>query len=247
MADDSKQPTRQRILDVAFALFVEHGYHRTSVRAIAEQLGISKAAVLYHFPAKGDIIGALAEPFLDDYEAALLSAAGLGPERARWAAIEGVLDVLLTHRHLLRLSLHDLALVAPGRVYERFTAAMGLANRLVAGENPSFAQRVRASQAVSILGDPVVLFADEPTDELRAEVLKGLRLLVGPSGLVATDAGPAPSAAQRGRGRPTTLSDADIDRARQWHAAGRYSASEIARRLGVSRATVYRSLDKNKL
>lgn len=48
--------TRRRIQDVALALFAEHGYEKTSLREIAEQLDVTKAALYYHFKTKEDIL-----------------------------------------------------------------------------------------------------------------------------------------------------------------------------------------------
>lgn len=48
--------TRDRILDVALALFAEKGYDATSMREIAEQLDITKAALYYHFDSKAEIV-----------------------------------------------------------------------------------------------------------------------------------------------------------------------------------------------
>jgi AcrR family transcriptional regulator len=48
--------TRERILEVALDLFIRKGYAATSMREIAEPLGISKAALYYHFPSKGHIM-----------------------------------------------------------------------------------------------------------------------------------------------------------------------------------------------
>lgn len=48
--------TRQRIQDVALELFSEHGYEKTSLREIAEKLGVTKAALYYHFKTKEDIV-----------------------------------------------------------------------------------------------------------------------------------------------------------------------------------------------
>jgi AcrR family transcriptional regulator len=55
----ARQPrgdTRERILDVALELFNEQGYDGTSLREIAERLGITKAALYYHFERKEDIL-----------------------------------------------------------------------------------------------------------------------------------------------------------------------------------------------
>jgi AcrR family transcriptional regulator len=51
--------TRERILDVALELFLAQGYDGTSLRQIAEQLGVTKAALYYHFESKEDILRAL--------------------------------------------------------------------------------------------------------------------------------------------------------------------------------------------
>lgn len=51
--------TRARILDAALTLFTDNGYDATSMREIAEQLGITKPALYYHFDSKEDIVRAL--------------------------------------------------------------------------------------------------------------------------------------------------------------------------------------------
>ncbi|WP_149831163.1 TetR/AcrR family transcriptional regulator [Streptomyces tailanensis] len=51
--------TRQRIQDVALELFAEQGYEKTSLREIAERLGVTKAALYYHFKTKEDILVSL--------------------------------------------------------------------------------------------------------------------------------------------------------------------------------------------
>jgi AcrR family transcriptional regulator len=53
--------TRRRILDVALELFAEQGYEKTSLREIAEHLGVTKAALYYHFKTKEDIVVGLSE------------------------------------------------------------------------------------------------------------------------------------------------------------------------------------------
>ncbi len=51
--------TRERILDAALDLFIEKGFDGTSLREIAERLGVTKAALYYHFESKDDILLAL--------------------------------------------------------------------------------------------------------------------------------------------------------------------------------------------
>jgi AcrR family transcriptional regulator len=48
--------TREAILDIALELFNEQGYEKTSLREIADRLGVTKAALYYHFEKKEDIL-----------------------------------------------------------------------------------------------------------------------------------------------------------------------------------------------
>jgi AcrR family transcriptional regulator len=68
--------TRARILDAARALFADRGYAGTSMRDLAEALGMTKAALYYHFPGKADILLALVEPLLDELDAIAEHAGG---------------------------------------------------------------------------------------------------------------------------------------------------------------------------
>jgi AcrR family transcriptional regulator len=56
-----REDTRSRIQEVALELFTEQGYEATSLREIAEELGVTKAAVYYHFKTKDEIVASLAE------------------------------------------------------------------------------------------------------------------------------------------------------------------------------------------
>jgi AcrR family transcriptional regulator len=53
--------TRRRIQEVALSLFAAQGYEKTSLREIAENLQVTKAALYYHFKTKEDIIISLFE------------------------------------------------------------------------------------------------------------------------------------------------------------------------------------------
>jgi AcrR family transcriptional regulator len=53
--------TRKQILDSSLKLFSDYGYARTSVRDIAQAVGITDAAIYYHFNSKRDLLGALFE------------------------------------------------------------------------------------------------------------------------------------------------------------------------------------------
>lgn len=233
--DEAPESTRTHILRVALQEFAARGYHATSLRDIAERVGISKTAVLYHFPSKADILSGLTEPFLRAFDAAL-TAAELADD-PRSAVIENVLEVFLTNRYLLRMNLHDLAMVVTAPVFDSFRASMLRAQVLASGGKTDLGSRVRAAQVLAMLSDPVVLFADEPTDALRTHVLGGVRRLVGD----ASASAPRPQARERRPGRPSAMSARMIQHARSLRRTGT-PVDAIAEQLGVSRATVYRAL-----
>ncbi|MFV0286752.1 MAG: TetR/AcrR family transcriptional regulator [Demequina sp.] len=51
--------TRERIQEVALERFTANGYDQTSLREIAEDLGVTKAALYYHFKSKEEILDGL--------------------------------------------------------------------------------------------------------------------------------------------------------------------------------------------
>jgi AcrR family transcriptional regulator len=53
---EARPDTRGRIQAVALDLFTEQGYDATSLREIAERLGVTKAALYYHFKSKEEIV-----------------------------------------------------------------------------------------------------------------------------------------------------------------------------------------------
>src|SRR3954470_23138407 len=50
--------TRTRILDAAMRMTVALGYHEATNARIAEAAGITRGAMLYHFPTREDLVGA---------------------------------------------------------------------------------------------------------------------------------------------------------------------------------------------
>jgi AcrR family transcriptional regulator len=56
---DRGPQTRADILNAAFSLITEQGYHGTSMRQIAEQAGIALGGIYNHFPSKAAVFEAL--------------------------------------------------------------------------------------------------------------------------------------------------------------------------------------------
>ena len=100
--------TRERIQAIALELFAEQGYEKTSLREIAERLGVTKAALYYHFKTKEDIVAS----FMEDRAAAL-------QEIVTWAqgqprTVETRREVLRRYAALMTSSRHHRAKRPPG-------------------------------------------------------------------------------------------------------------------------------------
>lgn len=174
--------TRTQISDIALELFLSQGYHETSMQQIADRLGITKAALYYHFASKSDIVGSLIEPLADDLDHVLdLAEQADGPQNVRAAVLEGYLDVLIRYRGSILALMRDVS-ATPPNFYERMVRFGERAKELIAGPDASLDERIRATQALSALGDPLVLFPNTPSEELREKILDGAwRLLEEPS------------------------------------------------------------------
>jgi AcrR family transcriptional regulator len=65
---DRGRDTRSRLRELALELFAEQGYEKTSLREIAERLGVTKAALYYYFKSKEDIVRSLVEDYMADID-----------------------------------------------------------------------------------------------------------------------------------------------------------------------------------
>jgi AcrR family transcriptional regulator len=83
--DERRTDTRNLIRAVALELFAEQGYEKTSLREIAERLGVTKAAVYYHYRTKEEILSSLLDEHLAGMDAIVewAQAQPAGRERRR--------------------------------------------------------------------------------------------------------------------------------------------------------------------
>jgi len=65
---DHGRDTRSRLRELALQLFAEQGYEKTSLREIAERLGVTKAALYYYFKSKEDIVRSLIEDYVAELD-----------------------------------------------------------------------------------------------------------------------------------------------------------------------------------
>lgn len=106
--------SREAILAAAKRLFMEQGFHGIAMRQIAEAVGVTKAALYYHFHDKEDLFVAIVESYLLGLSHLIdTTAAGHTSIRAQICAIvQRILSQPLEQRSILRLTSQELSNVS---------------------------------------------------------------------------------------------------------------------------------------
>jgi AcrR family transcriptional regulator len=177
--------TSARIRAAALELFSAHGYEQTSLREIADQVGITKASLYYHYPSKQALLSALVEPLVEDSRAVIDEAERLEatPDNVR-SILARQLDTILRERSLCGLLVRDavamIAVLAP-----RWEELLGLQSRMyawLAGPDASPARCVCAMAALETLAVPLKAAGQLPPideDELRTTLLDAALAVLG--------------------------------------------------------------------
>jgi AcrR family transcriptional regulator len=173
----SRTDTRARIQQIAVELFSEHGYEGTSLREIAERLGVTKAALYYHFKSKEDIILSLVE----DYQAQMDALIGWAREHpgnaetrreilSRYMRIVAQRSQVFRMLHQNQAALNTMA--AALRTLKN--APLQLADQL-AGPDATLRERARAMMALGSMSVGWMYLADQVTDQDElSEIVSGI-------------------------------------------------------------------------
>ena len=103
------------ILEAAKRLFVEQGFRGISMRQIAEAVGVTKAALYYHFQDKEELFVAIVESYLRAMAALIDLAAAEGDncQERIGAIVRAILTQPVEQRAVLRLATQELGNVGP--------------------------------------------------------------------------------------------------------------------------------------
>jgi AcrR family transcriptional regulator len=181
--NDSTEPknTKERILDVALDLFTEKGFDKTSLREIAEQLGVTKAALYYHFASKEDILMALHMRIHEFGTDALERMTEEEPGPAAWGRLlEGLIDQMLDQRKIFLLHERNQAAFEALHREEhdaKHEDLQGMFRKVLSDPRVPVEDRVRMAAAfgaatlgIFVAGDAF----DEVTTEELGNILKGV-------------------------------------------------------------------------
>jgi AcrR family transcriptional regulator len=179
----TKGDTRARLLDTALGLFTVHGVEGTSLQMIADALGVTKAAVYYHFKTKDEITEAVAEPALRELSAILDQAAQLRRHSAQVDhVLDGLIDLVVRNRVLVAVFCSDPGIArAVERSLHGEENVMTRLPAMLVGEDPDDATLVAAHVALAGIalggGSPTLSALDD--ESLRKHLGDAARRLLG--------------------------------------------------------------------
>ncbi|MFI9505634.1 TetR/AcrR family transcriptional regulator [Nocardia sp. NPDC052566] len=168
--------TKLAIRDAALKLFGSKGFEQTSLREVADAVGITKASLYYHYASKLDLLVAIIDPIVDhmrevvdDLTAHTHDDAGIR------AVLQHYLGGMIRHRDAGALCVRD-AVAIINVMADRYPDLMDSSKQLrawLAGPDASDEAHLRACAALEILGVALVSKEMVPgaDDDLVAKTL----------------------------------------------------------------------------
>jgi len=175
---DRSRDTRSRLRELALQLFAEQGYEKTSLREIAERLGVTKAALYYYFKSKEDIVASL----IEDYVAELDELIAWGQEQPQTAQtraeiVRRYLHIVANGTAVFRMLHQNQAavsgLASAKKRGELFRERMDALTGLLTGPDAQLREQIRAASCVMSLSFCCMHFQDRGASpaELEAALL----------------------------------------------------------------------------
>jgi AcrR family transcriptional regulator len=170
--------TRVRIQQVALELFAEQGYERTSLREIAERLGVTKAALYYHFKSKEDIVHSFTEDLFSRLDALITWGRSQPPApRTVHEVLERYISILMDGSEVFLFLERNQASVhsADGgkRRFEQFRPRLNALVEIITGPDAPPRARIRATSAIFTASSGCMFFMHEALTPERAAVSGG--------------------------------------------------------------------------
>lgn len=147
---------RGDLLEAALVAFADRGYEGTSVAQLAEATELTKAAFVYHFSSKEDLLFELSAPLLDELDE-IVARHETSPqaEEPIRAVLNDYLEALCRHRRVTEWIDGDKSILNHGYIGARIKANNRRAHRLLAGSRATTISRAQSSAILGMLWRPV--------------------------------------------------------------------------------------------
>jgi AcrR family transcriptional regulator len=171
-----------RVITAALDLFARHGVGGTSLQMIADEIGVTKAAVYHQYKTKDEIVLAAAEAELARLEAVIAAAESESSRRrARDAVLTGIVDLAVDRRRTVSAILSDPVIVGFFAEHKSHRDVMHRLRRLLVGDDAGPEGRIQTAMLIAAISgavvQPWVVTLDD--DMLRAQLLRLARRFLG--------------------------------------------------------------------
>ena len=164
-----------RIVSAALDLFARHGVGGTSLQMIADEIGVTKAAVYHQYKTKDEIVLAVAESELWRLEAVVEKAENeSSSRRSRDSLIAGIVDLAIDRGRSAGSVLGDPVIVGFFADHEAFRDVMHRLRHILVGDDTAPQAGVRTAMLIAAISGAVMhpFVADLDDDVVRAELLR---------------------------------------------------------------------------
>ena len=162
-------------MTAALDLFAHHGVGGTSLQMIADEIGVTKAAVYHQYRTKDEIVLAAAESELNRLEAVVEVAENeSSPKRARDSLIAGIVDLAIDLGRRASTILSDPVVIGFFADHDAFRDVMHRLRRILVGDDAAPQARVRTAMLIAAVSGAVMhpFVADLNDDVVRVELLR---------------------------------------------------------------------------
>ncbi len=147
----------RRIARLALARFRVGGFAGTSIADLAGALGVSKAAIYYHYRSKDALLQRLIDPLLDAIDACIQDhPTPAASARTRRQLLDAYLAVLLAHREVVPLVTTDVAVLNHPAIGPRLRTQNQQLQSLLTAPETGVAARLRAEATLGAIRRPVI-------------------------------------------------------------------------------------------
>jgi AcrR family transcriptional regulator len=175
-------PAQARVLTAALVLFARHGVGGTSLQMIADEIGVTKAAVYHQFRTKDEIVLAAAEVDLARLAAVLDEAEReRTPTKVRDALVRGIVELAIAHRRTMGTILSDPVIGGFFADHAMFRDVMHRLRVDLLGDDAGPEARVRTAMLLAAVSGAVLhpFVVDLDDDVLRDQLLGLVRRFLG--------------------------------------------------------------------
>lgn len=164
-----------RVITAALELFARHGVGGTSLQMIADEIGVTKAAVYHQYKTKDEIILAAAESELRRLEAVIEVAENeSSSKRARDSLIVGIVDLAIDRGRSASTILSDPVIVGFFAEHDEFRDVMHRLRHILVGDDTAPQARIRTAMLIAAISGAIMhpFVADLDDELVRAELLR---------------------------------------------------------------------------